>query len=373
MNPNKSEIDDLEKKFQAEMTLLLECSTKLGICERIATRIIPMFQDHPLTSKLIDEWDQKNCDGSLLVRAYTELDTACQQILHGNNINPCWVEGAKEILEEVCQEGSCSNISDRDCEGFHRDANGKLSTVKIPRAQPPCHRIYHKLQSLYVLAISKTWEITFAPSAYRVIQASSQGEMAISIDANPRHIWRQLRVFEECWTIRNDILNIGWPRANGSGVAMWIEADQNFRNALRCRLASDFSFASHYGPDRKMDFFQPKVLIQLVERLLKEIILLLRQRAVGIKPKGPRAMKEEARQLIKGVLEKKLLPLPAKERNKYTYDSLRPIIWKEAQQSSGHGLVEACSETLINKACTLFAKKHGWKPKRGKKESAVSK
>ena len=35
-------------------------------------------------------------------------------------------------------------------------------------------------------------------------------------------------------------------------------------------------------------------------------------------------------QLIKldqSVLEKKLLPLPAKERNKYTYDSLRPIIW----------------------------------------------
>ena len=154
---------------------------------------------------------------------------------------------------------------------------------------------------------------------------------------------------------------------------MWIEADQNFRRALRCRLAADFSFASHYGPDRKMDFFQPKILIQLVDRLLKEIILLLRQQAVEIKPKGPRAMKKEARQLAQSVLKKKLLPLPVEERNEYTYDSLRPIIWKEAQQSGGHGLVKACSITLINKACALFAKKHDWKPKRGKKGSAVSK
>ncbi len=369
MNPRESVIDDLEKKFQAEMALLLECSTKLGACERIAIRIIPMLQDHPLTNKLIKEWDQKNCDGSLLVRAYTELDTACQQI----HANSCWVKQVEQILEEVRQEGSCSNISDRDCEGLHVDATGKQSTVKIPRAQPPCHRIYHKLQSLYVLAISKTWDITFAPSAHRVIQESSQGEIAISIDANPRHVWRQLRVFEECWTIRNDVLNIGWPRTNGSGVAMWIEADHNFRRALRCRLASDFSFANHYGPDRKMDFFQPKILIQLVDRLLKEIILLLRQQAVEIKPKGPRAMKTEARQFVQSFLANKLLPLPSKERNKCTYDSLRPLIWKAAQQSSARGLIEACSATLIDDECTLFAKKHGWKPKRGKKGSAVSK
>ncbi len=369
MNPNKSVIDDLEKKFQTEMSLLLECSTKLGTCERIAMRIIPMFQEHPMTSKLIDEWDQKNCDGSLLVRAYTELDTACQQI-HANSY---WVKQVEQILEEVKQEGSCSNISDRDCEGLHVDAKGNQSTIKIPRAQAPCQRVYYKLRSLYVLSISKTWDMTFAPSAYRVIQASSQGEMAISIDTDPRYIWRQLRVFEECWAIRNDVLNIGWPRANGSGVAMWIEADQNFRNALRCRLASDFSFASHYGPDRKMDFFQPKILTQLVDRLLKEIILLLRQQAVEIKPKGPRAMKKEARKLAQSVLEKKLLPLSVEERKEYAYDSVRSIIWKAAQQSNVHGLFEACSETLINDECSLFAKKHGWKPKRGKKGSAVSK
>ncbi len=257
---NKQAVDELENKFQIERALLVGCSTKFGAFERIATRILPMLQNDPLTKGIVKQWDELNGDPTMLVRAYTEMDNACQQIRNGMDLHPSWREGANQILEEVRRSGSCFDLS---------------------KDVPPCHRVYYKLRSLYVLAISKSWETTFAPSAWQIIQESSKGELAIKTDSGPRHIWKQLRVFEDCWAIRNDVHSIAWPEARGDGVEMWLNADSGYRIALRNRLAADFSFAHHYGPDRKTEFFQRESLEQWVDRLLIEIILFLRQSVEG--------------------------------------------------------------------------------------------
>lgn len=276
MRQNKEAIDELEEKFQTEIGLLLGSPTDLGSCKRIASRIIPMLLNHPLTKELVSQWDEQNRDAGLLVRAYSELDAACQQILQRGNANPGWSEGVKKILEEVSQEGSCLNITDKNREGICVDTKGEKSIINIPIAEPPCHRVYYKLRDLYVLAVAKTHDMTFAPSACRVIKQSGRGEVAINIDSDPRHMWNQLRFFEECWVIRDDGCCINWPKANGNEVEMWLDADRNFRKAYRCRLSSDFSFSNHYGPNRKMEFFQREALEHLVSRLFAEIILLRR-------------------------------------------------------------------------------------------------
>ena len=122
-------------------------------------------------------------------------------------------------------------------------------------------------------------------------------------------------------------------------------------------------FLSAFGTDWAKAPYGHDVLLRLVKRfviLIEEAIL---EEALVRKP---RQMKNEARQFVQNVLEKELLPLPLKERNRRKYDSLRPVVWKAAQQSGILGLVEACSETLIGEECTAFAKKHGWRPSRKK-------
>jgi len=251
---SKQAVEELEKKFRVERELLAGCSVKFGAFERVGARIIPMLRSDPLTKRLIQEWDRLNNDATLLVRAYAEMHAACQQIQNDTNVHPSWRGEVDRILEEVRRGGSCFDLF---------------------KELPPCHRVYHKLKSLYVSAIAKTWEITFAPSAWRIIQENGQGELALKTDADPRLLWKQLTIFEECWAIRDDGCCIHWPEAKGEGVEMWMNADSGYRVARRCRLAGDFSFANHYGPDRRTEFFHRERLEQWVDRMFKEIILIL--------------------------------------------------------------------------------------------------
>src|SRR3990167_3148415 len=255
---NKQEIDELEKKLQAERELLVGCSTKFGAFERIATRIIPMLRDGRLIKELIHEWDTVNRDKTLLVRAYSEMDAACQQIRNGKDIHPSLREAANQIFEEVRRSGTCFDVS---------------------KDVPPCHRVYYKLKIIYVSAITKTWDITFAPSASRILQESSHVELSLKGDADPRYLWKALTTFEECWGLRKNILCISWPEACGEGVEMWLNADSEYRDAYRRRLACDFSVTD--DPNRETRFFQREHLEQWVDRLFKEIILILRQVGEG--------------------------------------------------------------------------------------------
>lgn len=102
---------------------------------------------------------------------------------------------------------------------------------------------------------------------------------------------------------------------------------------------------------------------------VKRFILFIKEAILideAILFRGPRALTQEARKFVKGILERILLPLPASSRNEYTYDQFRPLVWKEAKNSGVNGLLQACSMTLIEKECKAFAKKHKWRPKRGK-------
>jgi len=122
-------------------------------------------------------------------------------------------------------------------------------------------------------------------------------------------------------------------------------------------------FLSAFGVDWTKAPYGHDVLWRLIQRF---VILIEEAILEEASVRKPRQMKDEARQFVQSVLEKELLPLPLKERNRRKYDSLRPVIWKAAQQSSVQGLVEACSETLIGEECTAFAKNHGWRPSRKK-------
>jgi hypothetical protein len=117
----------------------------------------------------------------------------------------------------------------------------------------------------------------FAPSAYRLIQQVSQGELGLKCDADPQNTWMQLCWFEECWSIRNEELWIGWHRCEGSGLEVWLKAHQGYMRARLCRMAGDFAFVDHYGADRKTEFFHRDVLQGWLQRVISELLLLLRK------------------------------------------------------------------------------------------------
>jgi hypothetical protein len=252
---NNQAVDRLEKKFTLERELLVKCTTKFGAFERIASRILPLLRNDSLTMDLVLEWDRQNRDGTLLRQACQELYDAYKEIVENKVVHHSYSYQAMRAMVEARRKGSCFDVL---------------------KSQSPCHRIYYKLRTIYVNAISKNWEVPFAPTALRYIQETTQAELALKCDADPRHTWMQLSVFEECWSIRNDQKCIAWPRAKGKGIDMLLDADRVYRIARRCRLAADFSFLDN--PDRKTEFFQRDVLEQWVERLLNEIILILRDR-----------------------------------------------------------------------------------------------
>lgn len=144
------------------------------------------------------------------------------------------------------------------------------------------------------------------------------------------------------------------------------------KDLIRCNeLSSQWqlqSFLSAFGVDWNKAPMSRDKLWRLVQRF---VLLLEEEILKETSKKGPRQMKIEARELIRGVLEKEIRPLPRKERDRRTYDSVRGMVWKVAKASGVIGLVEACSNRLIDAECNLFAKDCGWTPKRGKKGSSV--
>jgi len=124
-------------------------------------------------------------------------------------------------------------------------------------------------------------------------------------------------------------------------------------------------YLSHFFVEWDKAPISREEILNLTRRMViffKEAVITAEARAI----KGPRVLKEEARKFIWDALKEILLPLSSKERAKYKYDDMLPLIWKKALSSEIVGLQQACSKTLIIRECKKFAKKYDWPHKRGK-------
>ncbi len=140
------------------------------------------------------------------------------------------------------------------------------------------------------------------------------------------------------------------------------------QDLIRCdELSSQWqlqSFLSDFGVDwNKAPMSQDKLW-----RLVQRFVLLLEAEMLNESVlKKPRQLKKDAREFVQSILERELLGLSREQRKQRTYASIRVLVWKEAIPE----IQQACSEKLINKECSQFAKRHKWTPKRGKKESPI--
>jgi len=137
---------------------------------------------------------------------------------------------------------------------------------------------------------------------------------------------------------------------------------------IRCdELSSQWqlqSFLSSFGVDwNKAPMSRDKVW-----RLVKRFVLLLEAEMLN-EPvlKKPQQLKNDAREFVRFIIERELLKLSREQRKQRTYASIRVLVWREAVPE----IKEACTVKLIKKECSLFARQHGWRPKRGKKESPI--
>jgi len=201
--------------------------------------------------------------------------------------------------------------------------------------------------------------IQYPPKDDEALKKSEQSiQWKISEDCNPTTNFRYL-----CLLSRHPVLK-SVPLSNLPRAKDALEAEE-FNNQQQLQFfLSGFSADWDQAPESR-----DKIL-----KLIKRLIAFIEEAIIADEfaiVRGPREMKDAARKFIRSVLEKNLIPLPYKERNEWTYDNMRPIIWREAEQSDVTGLQDACSNRLIHDQCKAFAKEHKWRPKRGKKGSAV--
>ncbi len=124
------------------------------------------------------------------------------------------------------------------------------------------------------------------------------------------------------------------------------------------------SFLSAFGAD----WGKAPVPRDKLWRLVQRFVLLLEEEMLN-EPvlKKPQQLKNEAREFVQSIIERELLKLSREQRKQRTYDSIRVLVWKEAAPE----IQKACTKKLIKKECSQFDKRHGWRPKRGKKQSPI--
>lgn len=81
--------------------------------------------------------------------------------------------------------------------------------------QPPIKIAYERLENMYCDRIARSWEVCFAPNAYRYLKITSQRESAARNDSIPHSAWKQLISLTKAWSLRNERLRVGGGRIRG--------------------------------------------------------------------------------------------------------------------------------------------------------------
>ena len=257
-------IDRFDEKLElieAEKELLFGCSTNKGFIQRLVTKFLPKLRNDGLVGPLIQEWEKSELSvESSKKKAYKELSLAFKQV--------------KEVLKHL-EENGIKVFPNRDskitvCESILSDICSENTFFSC--REPPYTRVYHKIRGLYVNHISKSHEVEFAPTALDLIEKDKKLNFLVSTDCDPAFLWRQLTLLESAWSVAGNKHSIGWGKIPAD-EKMWLSADAAFRAAFRNYMANELWNSDN--PLCRKEFFQRSRIESLIDRILKEISLIL--------------------------------------------------------------------------------------------------
>ena len=246
----------------AEKDLLFTCRTNKGFIQRLSTRFLPKLRTDSNILPFITEWEQSEIQEELLKQqAYKELAHAFIEVKKVLAILEA--KGTKICLDKECKITAVEHIQDAICA-----ENSFLSC-----REPPYARVYYKIKALYINHISKSYEIEFAPTALDLIEKDKLTNFLASGDCDASFLWRHLTSIERAWKVAGNRHSIGWEKILIDDETMWLNSDAAFRIAFRNFVANELWNSDE--PSYKREFYERRLIESLIDRLLKEITLLL--------------------------------------------------------------------------------------------------
>jgi hypothetical protein len=210
-------------RVRSEIEVIKKCRTDAGFIERISERFLIMLSNHAISSEIVKKWevaiehDEEEFD-TLAKRGCEELTFAFKElwlvlvssskgskrgILGSINYMINGVSAAKfltSIVKITCEGGVCCFV------------------------QPPIKIAYERLENMYCDRIARSWDLCFAPNAYRFLKITSQRESAARDDSIPHSAWKQLVSLAKAWRLRSVQLRVGGGRVRGEKETMLYRA-----------------------------------------------------------------------------------------------------------------------------------------------------
>lgn len=241
----------------------------------------------------------------------------------------------------------------------------------IDASLSPLEDGYYLLRNLYVEHISQTGHITFAPTAWKFLQAGRPFTSYPHSDSfnnfNPADAFIEIESLLQSWnyrTLTSPTTNLK-AIANGKEFSAW-RAMQTYYRCHESRLCSELRQIDDksYYP-RNWDRVR---VLRLLDFVISEIELRLREAPEILK--GPQLKKhkaEECKKFAFSQIEAILTKIPAEERGDIQYKEMARKV-KKAASSSNFEYLEFLSPTLIRGECRKVSKSinGGWKPKGGR-------